>query len=148
MSADLTEKARKMLKNEQTRSEFSHRLRDCALSLSQGQSGNAPIRELQSHARELFFANSDSYLRTIGFLLDQWIKDYIFNFAGDVITLNSEAVDEIRERLLREDTATALLDLSGAICSAPENAFAAIERLITSYLEAIQEANQVVNELK
>jgi hypothetical protein len=130
------------------RNEFSRRLVSCADALKVGKRGNGAIRELQSYLRQLFFASTDGYLRTIAFVLDEWIKDYILNFAGDVVTPNSEDLDEIRERLLSESIALALMELAEGTRTSSEKAFAAIERLVVSYLDAIQEANKVVDETR
>lgn len=109
-----------------------------------GMPGNHPLRELQSVARSLIYGEEDLFLRTVAFLLDLWIEDFYFNFAGDILSPASEAVDEIRDKLLTESIGPALSRLSEVISSRTTDVFDPFQEIATSYLNARLAANEKV----
>jgi hypothetical protein len=119
-------------------------LGQCSAELRTGQNSNAPLRRLQDFVRPLLYVRTDPDVRTIAFILDEWIKDYYLNFAGDIMSSNWSDVDKIRNDLLSEKTAIALARLAESVVSGPDRAFHAIEHLVVSYLDAIEEANEAV----
>jgi len=121
-------------------------LNHCSEALADRCSSNAPLRQLQHLVRSLLYVGSDSYLRTIAFILDEWIKDYYLNFAGDIMTRNWSQVDAIRTELLSGPTSTALAKLSEAVSAGSQEAFSAIEQLVVSYLDAIEKANLAIKQ--
>ena len=127
------------------RERFAAALRDCAAQLSAG-SGRAPLRTLQRVARSIVEGSSaESSVRTIAFLVDQWITDYYLNFAGDIVA-GWEHVEQIRVALLREKTADAIAQLSDAVATGSSDVLKALEALIGSYLKAVDSANRVATE--
>ena len=105
----------------------------------------APLRELQRQVYTVVSNTADPFLRTLGFIIDQWIKDYYYNFAGDVMSSAWAEVETIRAKLLRSATSQALMHLAAALSAdSKADGFCAIELLISSYLAAIDDANMVV----
>ena len=125
---------------------FAASLAACAEGLSDGKRSGASLRQLQRQAQAIIMgANEDVYLRTIAFIIDQWVKDYYFNFAGDVISAAWTSVEDVRIRLLSRDTSRALNCLADAIPSGSTEAFEGLQGLVCTYLEAIKTANAEVN---
>ena len=120
-------------------------LRATAEAITNRQYGKAPLRDLQRRAHAVASSSGDAYLRTLGFVIDQWIQDYYYNFAGDVMSSAWEEVEKIRIALLREVTSQGLMPLASALSTGMKaDGFSAIEVLISSYLTAIEKANTTV----
>ena len=119
-------------------------LRECADMLAGGETDQAPLRKLQRVARNFQSASGDLYVRAISFVLDAWIKDYYFNFAGDIVSPASQRVDDIRERFLGTDVATALAELSEHVENRSVESLRSIEKVLGAYLDASHEATQQV----
>jgi hypothetical protein len=124
---------------EDDRMRFAKELRRCSQALMSTTAG-AHLRKLQRFAQGMLFSTSDGRMRTLGFMVDQWVKDYYLNFAGDVVSPHWEGIELIRKELLRQKTSHALDLLATAVAEGtdPTEAF---EELITSYLDAITAAN-------
>ena len=114
------------------------------MQLASGAQDCAPLRDLQAVARRLDSVENDRHVRTAAFLLQLWIEDYYFNFAGDIPSDGSEYVDEVRCRMLSGPTANALKKLGEAVAEESVRTLEAYEDLFASYLEAIDEANRKV----
>lgn len=127
------------------RSVVSNDLRVCAQLLSAGHEDGAPLRKLQKQLQVHIASPENQLITTIAFILDLWIADYYFNFAGDVVTPVWQEVDAIQSSLLKKDVSDALLHLSETIMSEEQNPTSAFERLVTSYLKAREQANSEVN---
>ena len=100
-----------------------------------------PLRELQRVARSVMYEGKDPYVRTVAFILDLWIEDFYFNFAGDVLSPASEAVDKIREKFLTESLGPLLGTLSEVVLRDSASGLGVFEKIATSYLDARLEAN-------
>ncbi len=121
-------------------------LRVAADGITHPQPDGAPLRELQRKVHALVNTTADPYVRTLGFIIDQWIKDYYYNFAGDVMSSAWAEVEAIRADLLKDSTSQAFIHLASALSSDSKgDGFAAIEELVSFYLAAIDEANGVVS---
>ena len=128
------------------RTDFAACLRTCAQFLEDGRLTGSPLRELQRHSQRLMdVAEGDTHLRTLAFIVDQWIKDYYFNFVGDVISTAWREVEEVRIRLLSRDTSSALRAVAESVVADLDKGLGAVENLVCTYLNAIKKANDEVN---
>jgi hypothetical protein len=124
---------------EDDRMKFAEELRICSRALASASSG-APLRRLQHFARDVLFSTPDRKLRTLCFIIDQWVKDYYLNFAGDVFSPSWERIEVIRKELLRQSASHAFDRLADAVAEGT-NPIEALEELVTSYLDGIAAAN-------
>jgi hypothetical protein len=88
----------------------------------------------------MLFGAQDRRMRTLGFIIDEWVKDYYLNFAGDVVSPLWERIELIRKELLRQKASPALDLLATAVAEGTDPT-EALEELITSYLDGIAAAN-------
>ena len=121
------------------RRRFAEELRRCSQALVSTTAG-APLRKLQQFARGMLFGAQDRRMRTLGFIIDEWVKDYYLNFAGDVVSPLWERIELIRKELLRQKASPALDLLATAVAEGTDPT-EALEELITSYLDGIAAAN-------
>ncbi len=124
---------------------LSAALRECADQLSAGTSARAPLRALQQVAHTIVESAADSSVRTVAFVIDEWVNDFYLNFAGDIV-FEWQRVEEVRETFLRNQAAAALSELSRALKGAPSDVLTALEVLVVSYLDAVRQANHVVTD--
>ncbi len=124
---------------EDDRMRFAEELRRCSQALASATPG-APLRKLQQFARGILFGTQDRTMRTLGFILDEWVKDYYLNFAGDVVSPVWERIEQIRKELLRRKASDALGLLATSLAEGTDPS-QALEELITSYLDGITAAN-------
>jgi hypothetical protein len=118
---------------------FAEELRSCSQALASASPG-APLRRLQHFARSVLFDTPDRKLRTLCFIIDEWVKDYYLNFAGDVVSPSWERIELIRKALLRDKASHAFDRLANAVAQGTDP-IEAVEELVTSYLDGIVAAN-------
>ncbi len=123
----------------EARVKFTEELRKCSRALVSASNG-APLRTLQHFANAALFDTPDPAVKMLCFIMDQWIKDYYFNFAGDVVSPQWERIEQIRKNLLQQKASLALDRLATAVAEGAEPT-KALEELITAYLDAISAAN-------
>jgi hypothetical protein len=127
------------MNSDDARARFVEELRKCSGALLSASSG-APLRTLQHFANAMLFNTADRSMKAVCFIMDQWVKDYYFNFAGDVVSPRWERVEQIRKDLLQQKASRAIDLLATAVAEGAEPT-KALEELITSYLDAISAAN-------
>ena len=104
-----------------------------------------PLRILQQELRRVLEEGGEDRLaRTVAFLVDAWIRDYFLNFAGDVLSPASLAVDEIRKRLIQGQVVDAFEKLGAGLTGDSSEIIEAQVMLVCSYLEAISESREKV----
>jgi hypothetical protein len=113
---------------------------ECGDALSKGGPG-APLRRLQTFLRGEIAGGSSSS-KTLAFLIDEWIRDYYLNFAGDLLPSASEEVERIRGLLMSDRIGPALSDLGKRIDAGSVAWFSSLEAMIVAYLDAVSEANK------
>lgn len=126
---------------------LSESLKECADSLSRETEADegAPLRRVQRLARSLMFDSEDAYIRTISFIIDEWVKDYYLNFAGDIFSPAEEDIERIRAKLLHDNVSPALKALSVAVANEERSeTLKGVEALTTSYLDSIDETKSFV----
>src|SRR5687767_11687556 len=89
------------------RMRFADEIEQCSAALV-GYLPGAPLRKLQQSAQRLQFDSVDNRLKTLGFIIDQWIKDYYLNFAGDIVTPDWQQIETLRKELLQNKVSHAL----------------------------------------
>lgn len=114
---------------------------ECAQSMEEEPDDKAPLRELQSKAKRALLEHEGDHERTIAYLLDVWIDDYYFNWAGDIDT---EKVEEVQRRFAH-DASRAMRKLAESLRGQnAEETLAALARLICRYLDAVREAKEIL----
>jgi|SRR5438132_4904314 len=124
-----------------SRERFADELTRCADSRS-AITDVAPLRNLQHFVQGVLYED-DRELRALAFIIDEWIKDYYLNFAGDVVVPAWEAVDSIRQDLLQQHVPNTFRELANALTERTD-IFKPIAELIAVYIDSIKAANREV----
>ena len=129
------------------RSRLAAAVRQCGAALARRKEDGTPLddgqplRELQKVVRSVTEVEGEPFLSTVAFLLDAWIADYYYNFAGDVPANRSEDIAKVRGRFNAGEATEALGELASAVVGDSVGTMEAFVRLVSAYLKAVREAN-------
>lgn len=127
--------------------QLSYAVALCGRALGKEEEQTAPLRALQKVSRAATHSASNGYIRSVAFILDTWIADFYYNFAGDIVSPNWEQAHIVREQLIRTRSAMILKQLAEAISEESAGAtWLAVQELIASYLEAVEVATRAVQD--